>query len=225
MKLAKFVLGLLTVLSTMPSLSQADYYQPHRGYRYRVTYESWDSGFTSYYGYRESCHRQYTGYGVYQTCYDTAYFAPSSYVYVEELQMTGGYHRVRVFRDEAQTSLYATYYVYEQGPVRRVEYREFSYDSTFYTPYESSYYHGNRSVWNEFNWDVGFAEVMVGAATVGVGAAVMASSGGNPTAMAAGLLSASAGSLSVSAGMNQMHQSSLQAHLAHHRYHSGIDVR
>lgn len=207
------------------SNSQADWGRPQSAFNYRVTYQQWDSGFSSYYQYREICSQSYGGYGVYQTCYNSSYFTPSTYVYIEEYQMSGGYHRVRVFRDRHHHELYATYYIYESGPIRRVEYREFYSEPDFSFPYESDSFIEHRHVWHSFDWNHGFAEVMVGAAGVGIGATVLASSGGDPALTLLGVGSMALGSLSVSAGLNEMHESRLHSHLIRTHYHHGLDIR
>lgn len=206
--------------------SYADWGHPEQAYRYRISYQQWDRGFSTYYQYQETCSRSYGWYGVYQTCYDTQFFSPSSYVYIEEYQMSGGYHRVRVFRDYSHHDLYATYYVYDSGPIHRVEYREFHYNDPFFThPYQSDEYIENHVMWESFDWTHGFAETVIGATSVGIGTAVMAASGGDPALLILGGASMALGSLSVSDGMHEMHRSKLHSHIVRTHYDSGLDVR
>lgn len=223
----RFILGLIIAASLAPAApSHAGGYGPDHGYRYRTTYDKWDSGFSGYYSYHESCTRSYSGYGVYSTCYDSTYFTPSTYVYVEELQMSGGYHRVRVFKNQDDSDAYVTYYIYESGSTRRVDYREFYGDSYFRTVYTTTYYVEQRTVvWDQLHWDQGFEKVMVGTFAMDIGAIVADTSGGNKTADEIGIGLFLLGSSSYVAGKMEMAQSGLEEYVVREHITQGIDVR
>jgi hypothetical protein len=213
-------LSLLAVVAMAnASESKADVH-PEHGYKYHTTYAQWDAGFSGYYGYREStCDVAINAYG-YATCYGG--ITPSDNVYVEELQESEGYHQVNVYSDEAGTQTVATYYVYEDTTVRRVERRDF-YDGR--VSMETTYYQNDYTIWNMCEWNQGWDNVMVGSLTIDIGAAVLAGAGNTPAGAVLGIASLALGSLSVSRGQQQIAQSSLETTIVKKTYYNGIAVR
>jgi hypothetical protein len=213
-------LGLLAVaVLGNANVSKADVH-PEHGYKYHTTYAQWDAGFGGYYGYRESaCDTTINAYGLVNTCYR---MAPSDNVYIVEQQESSGYHRVNVYSDEAGTQTVATYYVYEDTTVKRVERRDF-YDGR--VSMQTTYYQTDYTIWNMCEWQQGWDNLYVGALTIDIGAAVLAGAGDTPAGAILGLGSMALGSSSVSKGEQQIQESSLETSISQTTYSNGTAVR
>jgi hypothetical protein len=206
-------LGLLAVAAMANvSESKADIHPDH-GYRYHATYAQWDAGFGGYYD------STINAYGYVNTCY---HMAPNDTVYIEELQETEGYHQVNVYSDANGTQTVATYYVYEENGVRRVERRDF-YDGR--VSYQTTYYQTDYTIWNTCEWNQGWDNVMIGALSIDIGAVVLATAGGTPEGAVLGIASLAFGSSSVAQGEQQIQQSSLETSIVKTTYSNGVSLQ
>jgi hypothetical protein len=194
-------------LASQWAAPEAAHARVERGYRYSVTYEQWDRGFSNYYGYTErNCSTTYSYGWRSSTCYETTYFQPATMVYVEEVQIDG-YHRVNVYRDSGYRNVYTSYYVYNDYGTRYVTRRDF-HSGYMGRTYYSSHWHTHSSVYAELDLNRAFDKVVTGGAMVLYGGLVMASSNGSPEVAALGAASVASGALSISLGLQQAHEES-----------------
>ncbi len=198
-----FLASATLALASHWAAPQAAEARVERAYRYSVTYEQWDRGFSGYYGYTErNCSSTYSYGWRSSTCYETRYFQPASMVYVEEVHING-YHRVNVYRDSGYRNAYTSYYVYNDYGTRYVTRREF-HNGYMGRSYYSSHWHTHSHVYS----DSAFDKVVTGGAMVLLGGLVMANSHGHPGTAVLGAASVAAGGLSISLGVQQAQEES-----------------
>ncbi len=215
-------LGVAIVLGATASVSKADY-AVSNGYRYKVVYSDWDSGFYGYYGYSETtCGAQADGAFIVHTCYTT--IQPTDYVWIEERHVDGGWDRVTVYSDSGYGNAVVEYDVYDNGPgTRRVERRHYFAGGP---DYQSSYYVTDQTTWVSINWDNGWGKIVGGLEVGLVGADIIANSNGNTGAVIVGAAVLASGSASSAAGASQLKQESdLEKSLAAKQSAGGTDVQ
>jgi hypothetical protein len=217
------ILCLLALTGAFASTgARADDFHPQHAYRYHGPYGDWDRGFHNYYGYQEQggCARNPNHY----TCYRPDYFRDSDEVYVEELHMSNGYDRVTVYTDSGYSRSYVTYYVYDYGGVRRVEYRDFDHDDIYVERWVTTTTTVHWDIWNQAKWNEGFNEWLVGSAVAITGLAVAESSNDGEVQLIALGVSV-LGSISASKGRQKMDASGLETVVVQEHYHQAVVIR
>ncbi len=183
--------------------------------RYKSSYRHWNTGFRTYYGYRETeCVTDRVSYGTIETCYD---LGPTDAVYVWE-RRNGHYRQITVYRDRYYSDSIADYYVYDNGSIHTVRARRWHshprYHNSSYcwdrSPYDSYWACSNTTVIVHVDFATAEGKIITGAQAILVGADIAANSKSDVgVAIGAGI--AISGSISAAKGFEQLHRESALA--------------